>query len=469
MDESITIEARESADDAARVRLSDVAGLRELLLTAEEQAVDLNRLDARRAEALADAVEYAREHPWIYAFADDATPAATAARCVITEASVRLVLAEHRVRELAATAQTARTWLPLTWRRARDGFAELDHVRAATAFVSRFWDVADAATRAELLAAYDTALAELVLDYPPEVFRTKARRLAARLVRRSPSRDHAAALQQRCVRVERGADGMSTLMLYGATTDLVAIHRRLTAEAKHQRKLPGEDRTRDQLRADRAVALLSGVGTSNGVKTKVFVTVPLDRLTPEARDTVRRDVAPGAGMDLNAEATMLGGEPVDDATARRLLLEAGAFTRVVTDPVTGVILDMDRRSRRVTPAQHAWLLLVHGECVRDGCGRPAVDAEIDHYCAFHGPLRGPTNIANLQPLCEPDHKTKDRTRLRYRRRFNGTLQLISPTGYRSIRHDSRTADEIEADRDDLRGRRRPRSAPCAPLPEQPPF
>ena len=126
-----------------------------------------------------------------------------------------------------------------------------------------------------------------------------------------------------------------------------------------------------------------------------------------------------------------GAGPIDDATARQLLLDAGAFTRVITDPVTGVILDMDRRSRRATPAQRDWLALLHGTCLRDGCDRLAIDADIDHHCAYHGPGRGPTDIANLDPMCDPDHAVKDATLLRHRRRDDGSIEIEFPSGHRT--------------------------------------
>jgi hypothetical protein len=90
---------------------------------------------------------------------------------------------------------------------------------------------------------------------------------------------------------------------------------------------------------------------------------------------------------------------------------------------------MDRRSRTATPAQRAWLALWHGTCLRDGCDRLALDADIDHWCQYHGPKRGPTNIANLEPECNPDHVIKDFTKVKHRRRRDHTIELEFPTGH----------------------------------------
>ncbi|MBD3940907.1 hypothetical protein IF188_04215 [Microbacterium sp. NEAU-LLC] len=189
-----------------------------------------------------------------------------------------------------------------------------------------------------------------------------------------------------------------------------------------------DGRTDAQIRADLFADLLSG-GEVSTAKVKVLVTVPLDRLAPEAGASVRTQIFGAAGLDLNAECLIPGIGPIDDATARQLLLDAGAFTRVITDPVTGVVLDMDRRARKATRAQREWLALVHGTCARDGCERLAIDSDIDHHCAFHGPGRGETDIGNLDPLCAPDHALKDTTLLRHHRRDDGSIEVRFPDGH----------------------------------------
>ena len=386
---------------------------------------DLNRAAARRAWALADALTFAREHSWIYALPDDPDAEATAQRCAVIEASARFQLAESTVRTLAYTADEARTRLPALWAQAWEGFATMRQVDLAVTLLVGLPDDPD------LVAGFDAALAELVLTASAASFRRKARLLARRLTPSDPAADHAVAFTKRRVIVETADDGMSWVHLYIATTDAVAIKRRATATAKHLTKTEGDNRTRDQLRADLTAAWLRGTGTPTAVKTKVFVTVPLNTLAPDARATVRRHTTAG-GQDLGSEPRLLGGEPdetLDPLTAVKLVLEAGSFTRVITDPVTGVVLDIDHRSRKVTRAQYEWLILTHGTCTRDGCNRPATDTEIDHWTGYHSPGRGPTNIRNLHPFCEPEHKTKDTTRFTYRRRDDGSVSLESPTGF----------------------------------------
>lgn len=407
-------------------RPSDEEALGLVFEDVERYQYDLNRLAARRAAALADAFEYARSRPWVYALPDDPDGVRTAERCAVMEAAARFQLSESTVRTLAWVAADARTHLPGLWARAWEGFADLDQVQYAVKLLTRFAD--DAAA----VAAFDEHLADLVLTASPGAFCARARKIARTLAPGDPVAEHARALAERRVIHEKAGDGMSWLHLYTSTVEATAVFRRATSTAKHLAKTARDGRTRDQLRADLLTGWMRGHGTAQAVKTKVFVTVPLDRLAPDARASVRTDITPRRGaVDLNAEPLLLGDgdEPVDQATAIRMLLAAGRFTRVITDPVTGVVLDMDRRTRTVTRAQYEWLLLSHGTCTRDGCDRPAADADIDHWVEYHGPRRGGTDIANLHPFCTPENLTKGTTRLRYRRRQDGTVALRSPTGY----------------------------------------
>ena len=391
----------------------------------ERHQYDLNRHAARRAAALADAVRFAREHPSIYAMVGDPDAAGTAERCAMTEAAARFQLSENTIRNLVHTADTARTALPRLWARAWEGYAALTVIDAMLTLLPRFDE-----HPAEVLTAFDTALADLVLDCPPALFRSKARRLADKIAPADLRAEHTAAFQRRIVTVEKGDAGMAWLHLHTTTVDALAIKRRLTSTAKHMQKTNRDGRTRDQLRADLATSWLRGDGQPAAVTTKVYVTVPLDLLAPDARATVRRGLpTPIGAPDLNSTARLDTGEPIDPTTAIRLLLEAGGFTRVITDPVTGVALDMDRTARLATRQQREWLLLTHSTCTRDGCTHPAAESDIDHWDAYHGPSRGRTDIGNLHPFCSPDNQAKEKSKLRYRRRPDDTVQLVSPTGY----------------------------------------
>ncbi len=410
--------------------------LRVLFESVEAEQYEVNRRAARQCEYLADVLAYARTHADLYvnvgagAAAVKMTPglsgeAELATRCAVLEASSRLRLTEQEVRNSAALAERARLELPQLWRAATEGFTSVEHVKAVLSQLHAFADRPDA------VGEFDELMREVAMSATVASTRRHARSVADRLTSRDRTERHAAAFSRRHVYVEDAPDGMSWVYGMVSTERAHAIDRELTLTAKRMTAAERDGRTLAQVRAELFADLLTGIGAGKKAKAKVLVTIPLDRLAPDARASVRQESAPGAGLDLNADCLIPGVGSIDDATARQLLLDAGAFTRVITDPVTGVILDMDRRSRRATRSQRTWLALRHGTCVRDGCDRLAIDADIDHHCAFHGPDRGGTDIANLDPLCDPDHSLKDTTRLRHCRREDGSVEIEFPSGHRT--------------------------------------
>ncbi|MDL9981287.1 DUF222 domain-containing protein [Microbacterium sp. ASV49] len=440
--------------DAAVVDVDTAFVLRSLFGEAEAEQVEANRRAARQCEFLAEVLAHARAHPDLYVDTISNRPAAAlmplggeaelAVRCAVLEASSRLRMSEQHVRTWASLAEQARSELPRLWQSALDGFISIEHVKAAQSQLTLF------AEHADQVAGFDEILRDVAMGATVATTRRQARRVADRLLSPTRTQRHAAAFARRRVYVDTAPDGMSWLCALIPTVTAHGIDRSLTRTVKNMPLDELDGRTHSQARADVFAGLLGGVGTPHGVKTKVLVTIPFDRLAQAAQASVRN--RPGAGVsnsggfgaDLNATPLVPGLGSIDDATARQLFLDAGAFTRVITDPVSGVVLDMDRRSRRATAAQRDWLALAHGTCVRDGCERLAIDADIDHWCAYHGPNRGVTDIVNLDPLCDPDHALKDTTKLEHHRRDDGAVEVSFPSGHRTTNPFDGMHERVEA-------------------------
>jgi hypothetical protein len=423
----------------------DAAVLAHLFDSALEDQFAVNQRAAARAETLAEIMSFAQAHPHVYAFAEHHDALEIAERAVVRDAALRFQVSENTVRALAATAELARTRLPRLWQRAKDGFATLAQVETAASLLAMVGDSADAAE------AFDAELTDAVVRLGARGYRSFARRTARRLSEIPPESRHRNAAARRRVVMEPAEDGMAWLSAYLPVAEAIAAHRRLTATSKHQAKTQRDGRTRDQVRADLLSAWLRGEGTPTAVKTKVLVTVPANLLTDAARATVRRRVPASAGPDLNREPLVDGVTPIDAHSAVAALLRAGRFTRVITDPVTGVILDMDRRARTATRAQREWLTLAYATCAVDGCGHPAATADIDHWLAYHGPSQGPTDVGNLHPFCGNDHVLKTRSRLGFERRPDGSVRVHSPavTGIHEPLDDEGLSDQrIEEPPDD---------------------
>lgn len=126
-------------------------------------------------------------------------------------------------------------------------------------------------------------------------------------------------------------------------------------------------------------------------------------------------------------ATLEGYGPIDLDTARRLAGEASSWVRLLTHPVTGAPLILDRQTYRVPAALRRWLGVTSPTCVFPGCNRAARECDLDHLTAWAD--GGTTDAANLEPECRHHH------RLCHETRWNpshdpetGDLRWTSPLG-----------------------------------------
>lgn len=210
-------------------------------------------------------------------------------------------------------------------------------------------------------------------------------------------------------------DGMVWLSAYLDAADGTMITRRLDAAAAHLAAADGETRTIDQLRADvfTDILLRHGEDGSTPVSATVAVTVPVLSLLGEVE-------LPG---------TLEGYGPIDPATARRLAAAAPSFQRILTHPISGTVLDVDRTSYRVPADLRRWLRLRDERCAGPGCGRSARDGDLDHREAWADD--GVTSASNLAHLCRHHHRLKHESRWTVRAGLGGSTEWISPTGHRS--------------------------------------
>ncbi|MHB1288025.1 HNH endonuclease signature motif containing protein [Georgenia sp.] len=178
-----------------------------------------------------------------------------------------------------------------------------------------------------------------------------------------------------------------------------------------------------------------------GVPVRVNVTVPLSTLL---------------GGD---EPGHLDGYGAIDAVTARALAMGGLWRRLVTDPLTGVVLDAGR-SRYRPPADLAELIrLRDGTCFRPGCSTAAARCELDHTTPWSH--LGTTSWANLGPGCTTDHSLKTNgdfavrqhepgvftwtsklTGISYRREPSGATTVLGQTQPPQPRHPHGLRDEL---------------------------
>lgn len=198
-----------------------------------------------------------------------------------------------------------------------------------------------------------------------------------------------------------------------------------------------DERTIDQIRADLvADMLLTGTpiidptldatpGGLGAIRAIVQITVPVTTLTG----------ATNSGAELDGIA------PVDPETARRLAGNAPGWDRVMTDPVTGMVLAVDRY--KPTAAQQRFLNARDQRCRFPGCRRPARRCDHDH-TQDHA-RGGPTDVCNLACLCSRHHTLKHATRWTVRQLPGGALEWTSPAGRVHLDHPPRRVVFVPGD------------------------
>ncbi len=124
---------------------------------------------------------------------------------------------------------------------------------------------------------------------------------------------------------------------------------------------------------------------------------------------VRMELSTLLGGDLPADllTTLLGGRmKVDAATARRIGDERGAALRSIIVDDTGAVVGVGRRTRVPPGWMRDAALAVHDHCTAPRCRTAARICDLDH--AVPDTDGGPTDVANIAPVCRTDNRVKER-------------------------------------------------------------
>jgi len=414
------------------------AELARLVERAEANRAEMSRLQAERAQLCAEALD-------LVAMRVAQRQAARPNREIGDTIPLREVIAELAA-ALRVSERTVSTWLgdgnalvttyPATLDALREGRIDERHASAII-------DGARALSP-EHREEYERLVLEVAERDTAPATRQHARIMAARLQPETIDESRRRALAERRVRMFDLDDGLSRLLLDGATAVIHGIYDRLTSMGIAQGDLdqprpddmcgdgstetpadedrtdePDEpdERTLDQRRADiMCDLLLTGCPALDGdaglaaVRATVQVTIPILTL---------------AGLD--DEPAMLDGEaPIDADTARALAATAPCWQRVMIHPVTHEPLRLDtyrpsKRLRRLISARDQ-------QCRWPGCRRKALRSDIDHTIPFEE--GGPTCAGNLEVLCRRHHTLKHASPWQVVQRGGGSIEFLSPTGRR---------------------------------------
>lgn len=357
-----------------------------------------------------------------------------AARTVAAEMAAALRVSDRTVQACMTDAVWRVERFPLVWAAQGAGRISAAHARA----------ICDAAEHLEDAADRDAYSAEMVSfaesESPNRVSR-HGRRVAERFQSRSVDQRHRDAREKRSVWVKDVGDGMSQLGLLGPAALVHGAFERLTqmaqsvqksgspeqASAREQESPEQEpasserevadQRTIAQLRADLALDLLltgapAGHDTSEGllgaIRGAVSITVPVTTLMGEGATPAELD----------------GRTPIDIGTAKALAGAASGWDRILTHPITGALLAVDRYRPGSELKRH--LRARDQRCRFPTCGYAWRECDIDHH---HDAARGgPTAVSNLGHLCRRHHVLKHHSPWVVEVLGDGAYAWTSPTG-----------------------------------------
>ncbi|HET6824842.1 MAG TPA: DUF222 domain-containing protein [Amnibacterium sp.] len=316
-----------------------------------------------------------------------------AARSFLKQVAAELTMTEGAAGHLLDAASDLRESMPATWAAFLEGRAPWRSVDIALA--------QSQGVPEDRMCEYDDLAAEAVERTHAARLKDRLRRARERLLADTATARRNLAEANRRVRLEPMADGQAAIEVVGGATDWVPVDHALTAAAVAAKGAPGETRSIGQLRHDILLDIVTeGLKTGalpdpatkvvqrKGVAVELLLTVPV--LSLLGKDT--------------ALASIEGYGPIDLEKARELAAEAPSFVRVLTHPLTGARLTMDRTTYRPPADLKRWLRIRDQECRDPGCRRPARHTDRDHITEWQHD--GTTDAVNLVSICRAMHLLK---------------------------------------------------------------
>ena len=252
--------------------------------------------------------------------------------------------------------------------------------------------------------------------------------------------------EARCTRdvyVVDELDGISTLIARMSTEAAHAVMTAVEALAHDDRFTPDPAATMGEHRAEALAALVlgardaTGAGIGSGVVPAPQVRAHLDLVIDLPTLLALADALGGGQSGGPAgQVELRGAGPVSADLVRDLLTDpevAVTMRRLVTDPVTGHLLDYGRRVYQVPQRLREYVVARDRVCRFPGCRRAAARSQIDHAQAWND--GGDTSPGNLGALCVRHHQLKTHAGWRITdSRPDGSCTWTSPHGRQYDHH-----------------------------------
>lgn len=412
-----------------------IRGLVDSLTMTQESMSALKAREAMLLACLLEVVELQTARLPSGASRDRELPLRNAA----AEVGAALRVSDRTVQRKLADASTLLDRFPATYVALSEGRITSAHV---SIILQAGADIRDDAARAQFEQhALDRANIET-----PGRLRSIIGAIAERAQPTSINDRHRAARSDRAVWVRDLPDGMAELLAVLPAVLAHGIHDRLTQMA-HTIRRPRPDNVSSAPRTQ--VASASRGEAPHGQVCGTDADTADSRTINELRADILSDLALGAspiaagdGLDMvrahvqvtvpvltlaghsDRGAALAGVGPIDADTARRLAGNASGWDRVMTHPVTGAILAVDRY--RPNEDLRRTLRVRDEHCRFPGCRQPVWRTDLDH--SHDAATGGETRDDNLAHLCRRHHVLKHAHPWSIRHLGGGTLEWTSPTG-----------------------------------------
>ncbi len=370
------------------------------------EAAKLRAISAVADAATAEAAELASTPGWDPLGLLAADPSADA-----SEVGAALRLSPGTADRKVATAKAVTTRLPLTQASLEAGQVSLAHAAAVA-------EATEGLTYAQCGRVEARVFPRATTQTVAEFKRSLARAVAWAHPQRFSER-HREATAKRCVTRYDLPDGMAALNLVLPAADAQAAWLALDVRARNDKDGKAAGLRLDARRADAFTSIMTAaladpeLPTAHGRAVSVGVVVDLPTLL---------------GLADNP-AELVGHGPIPADVARRLAEDA-TWRRLVTDPISGHLLDYGRTTYTPPRALSDYVLARHPRCIFPGCSLPAHANQIDHAVAWSA--GGDTSADNLRPLSKRHHDDKTMRGWAYVINADGSVTWTSPTGHTYI-------------------------------------
>jgi len=318
---------------------------------------------------------------------------------------------------VALVGQVARC-MPLSWEALDRGDITLIHLK-------RLSDAIRAATpRVAALVEAQVIPSAVRFGWTPYELAQQAGRALLEIDPDGAANRVKAAKTDHDVRFFADPDETATIVASGPAVPMRQIMDSIDALAEKLRR-DGDDRSVGQRRITAMAILILGDASQR----------------PAIDGALTLDLTTYLGLN-NSPADLPGYGPITADTARKLLAGNATLRRLITDPITGTLIDLGRT--RYQPTKPLQRLINHRDrtCRFPGCHRPAVQCDKDHCTTWT--QGGHTSDSNLHALCRRHHNLKTHKAWRVDRNPDGSETWTSALGFTYTKQPARYHTLVEA-------------------------